>query len=192
MKYLRTFFDRFDLDSIQLQASDLEALYSIAQHKHYEAGDVFISLGTSRKKLGIIEKGLARGYRIKQSGEEVTIDFAKEGEIISAQDLILYEKVSEQVVEFLEPSEVFVFEYPAIEVLARQYIGIERLKYQFIEAYLTKICYRVETFLVYSPKERYEWLMAEEPELLKRVSQKHLASYLGITPVSLSRLRARR
>jgi CRP-like cAMP-binding protein len=40
--------------------------------------------------------------------------------------------------------------------------------------------------------DRYEWLAQEQPELLQRVPQKHLASYLGITPVSLSRLLARR
>ena len=187
MKYLKLFFDRFDLEP-----SDLEAIYKIASKKNYAAGDVFIPLGSSRKKIGIVEIGLARGYRIKTSGEEVSIDFAKEGEIASTQDLILYETESAQMVEFLEPSTVLVFDYRDIEDLARNNLRIERLKNKFIQDYLVKILHRLETFLVYSPEERYEWLIQEQPELLQRVQQKHLASYLGITPVSLSRLRTRR
>lgn len=96
------------------------------------------------------------------------------------------------MVEFLEPSTLLVFDYRDIEQLARDNLRIERLKNKFIQDYLVKILHRLETFLVYNPEERYEWLMREQPELLKRVQQKHLASYLGITPVSLSRLRTRR
>lgn len=187
MSHLEAFFARFALES-----NDLEAIYSIASKKSYQAGEIFIPLGSTRKKMGIVETGLARGYRIKSSGEEVSIDFAKEGEITSTQDLILYGMESEQMVEFLEPSTLLVFDYRDIEQLARDNLSIERLKNQFIQDYLVKILHRLETFLVYNPEERYEWLMREQPDLLKRVQQKHLASYLGITPVSLSRLRTRR
>ncbi|MGH1339348.1 MAG: Crp/Fnr family transcriptional regulator [Aureispira sp.] len=187
MNSLEVFFDRFDLEP-----SDFEAIYKIACKKSYNAGDIFIPLGSTRKKMGIVETGLARGYRIKSSGEEVSIDFAKEGEIASTQDLILYKTESEQIVEFLEPSTLLVFDYRDIERLAQENLRIERLKNTFIQDYLVKILHRFETFLVCSPQERYEWLIKEQPELLKRVQQKHLASYLGITPVSLSRLRTRR
>lgn len=187
MNYIKLFFDRFDL-----APEDFEAIYAIASKKNYKAGEVFIPLGATRKKMGIVETGLARGYRIKSSGEEVSIDFAKEGEIASTQDLILYGMESEQIVEFLEDSTLLVFNYRDIEQLARANPKIERLKNKFIQDYLVKILQRLETFLVFNPEERYEWLIKEQPELLQRVQQKHLASYLGITPVSLSRLRTRR
>ncbi len=187
MSNIKNFFERFDLEP-----ADVEAIHTIATPRNYDAGALFIDIGSNRKKVGIIEKGLARSYRIKPSGEEISLDFAKEGEVASTQDLILYHTESSQIVEFLEPSTALVFNYRDLVRLAQDYPRIERLRNQFLQDYLVKISRRLETFLVGTANDRYEWLAQEQPELLQRVPQKHLASYLGITPVSLSRLLARR
>lgn len=187
MSNLELFFRRFPF----LQKNDKYVLQSIAVLKTYTAGETFVPLGTMRQKVGIINQGLARGYRIKASGEEVSVMFAKEGEVAAAHDAIFYEQPTEQQIEFLEDSEVLVFDYRDLLTLAADHPRIERLRHEFIQEFLVLVLQRLETFLVLTPEERYRWLEVEEPELLQRVQQKHLASFLGITPVSLSRLRKR-
>lgn len=181
------FFGRFPF----LQAQDIEAIYNIAIRKTYQVGDEFIKLGATRKKIGIIEQGLIRGYCIKSSGEEVSVLFAKEGEVASTHELIFYHQPSSQIVEFLEPTTMLVIDYRDIEDLAAKNPRIAAMKNRFMQDFLVKVLRRLETFLVCTPEERYQWLIKEEPSFLHRVQQKHLASFLGITPVSLSRLRSR-
>jgi len=187
MKSPINFFERFPF----LNPDDILTLSQLGVLKRYEVGDEFIKLGSTRKKIGIIQEGLIRGYSIKTSGEEVSVIFAKEGEIASTHDLIFYDQPSRQIVEFLEPTTMLVLDYRDIERLATENPRIEQLRVQFIQDFLVKVLRRLETFLVCTPEERYLWLIQEEPSLLQRVQQKHLASFLGITPVSLSRLRSR-
>lgn len=187
MSKLTDFFKRFSF----LSAEDIVEIEAIAVKRTYEAGEEFIKLGATRKKIGIIETGLIRGYSIKSSGEEVSVLFAKEGEVASTHELIFYNKPSRQIVEFLEPTTMLVFDYRDIERLAVNNPRVEQMKNQFIQDFLIKVLQRLETFLICTPEERYLWLMEEEPSLMQRVQQKHLASFLGITPVSLSRLRSR-
>lgn len=187
MNPLEPFFQRFPF----VQTEDMQALQRAAVLREYAAGNVFVAIGATRQKVGILTKGLARGYRIKESGEEVSVMFAKEGEVVAAHDAIFYYQPSEQQVHFLEDSEALVFDYRDIERLAADNPRIERLRQQFIQEFLIKVLHRLETFLVYSSEERYRWLQAHEPHLLERVQQKYLASFMGITPVSLSRLRKR-
>lgn len=183
----QAFFSRFPF----LEPKDIELLYNLSVEKEYDAGDQFIKLGTTRKKIGILKTGLARGYLIKSSGEEVSMIFAKEGEVASTHELIFFNRPSQQIVEFLEPSTVLVFDYDEIAALGKDHPNIEQLKTQFIHDFLIKVLHRLETFLVLTPEERYIWLTEKEPSLLQRVQQRHLASFLGVTPVSLSRLRSR-
>ncbi len=181
------FFTRFSF----LNDEDIDEIVKVSSVKNFKQGEEFIKLGSTRKKLGIIQKGLIRGYSIKSNGEEVTVIFAKEGEIASTYDLIFHDRPTRQIVEFLEPTDMMVFEYREIERLAEGNPRIERLKHQFIEDFLIKVLERLETFLICTPEERYLWLIEEDETLLQRVQQRHLASFLGITPVSLSRLKSR-
>ena len=187
MHPLELFFHRFP----SVKREDVQALQQVAVLRTYAAGEVFVPIGNTRQKVGIIEQGLARGYRIKASGEEVSVMFAKEGEVVAAHDAIFYKIPTEQQIHFLEDSRVFVFDYRDVERLAANNPHIDYLRQQFIQEFLIKVLRRLETFLVYTPEQRYRWLEREEPELLQRVQQKHLASFMGITPVSLSRLRKR-
>jgi len=187
MSKIVDFFNRFPF----LNAADIAEIEQFAVKRTYQAGEEFIKLGATRKKIGIIETGLIRGYSIKSSGEEVSIIFAKEGEIASTHELIFYNQPSRQIVEFLEETTMLVFDYRDIERLAIDNPRVEQMRNQFIQDFLVKVLHRLETFLIYTPEERYLWLIEEEPSLMQRVQQKHLASFLGITPVSLSRLRSR-
>lgn len=188
MKTLKDYFGSFPF----LTTSDLLEIQAIGEEKKYAKDDLFIHSGTTQRKLGILLEGLTRAYAINNKGEEISMKFRKEGEAVACHDSIFYNQPSRQTIEFLEPSTIVVFDYKIIEDLANQNSRIKQLKEHFFEQFVIRLQERLETFLLYSAQERYQWLIDTDPILIQRVQQKHLASFLGITPVSLSRLRNRR
>jgi CRP-like cAMP-binding protein len=188
MKTLKDYFGQFPF----LTTKDLLEIQAIGEEKKYAKGDLFIHSGTTQRKLGILLKGLTRAYAINNKGDEISMKFRKEGEAVACHDSIFYNQASRQNIEFLEPSTIFVFDYKAIEDLANQNERVKQLKESFFEQFVIRLQERLETFLLYSAQERYQWLIDTDPVLIQRVQQKQLASFLGITPVSLSRLRNQR
>jgi CRP-like cAMP-binding protein len=188
MKTLKDYFGQFPF----LTTKDLIEIQAIGEEKRYKKGAFFIHAGTTQRKLGILLNGLTRAYAINSKGDEISMKFRKEGEAVACHDSIFYNQPSRQNIEFLEPSTIFVFDYKAIEDLAHQNTRVKRLKEYFFEQFVIRLQERLETFLLYSAQERYQWLMDTDPGLIQRVQQKHLASFLGVTPVSLSRLRNQR
>lgn len=185
MKTLHDYFGQFPF----LTTKDLLEIQAIGEEKKYAKGALFIHTGTTQRKLGILLEGLTRAYAINNKGDEVSMKFRKGGEAVACHDSIFYNQPSRQNIEFLEPSTIVVFDYKAIEDLANQNTRVKQLKEYFFEQFVIRLQERLETFLLYSAQERYQWLIDTDPILIQRVQQKHLASYLGITPVSLSRLR---
>lgn len=185
MKTLQHYFEQFPF----LTTNDIQTIESIGEIKRYAPNELFINLGTTQRKLGILVEGLTRAYAINNKGEEISMKFRKEGEVVACHDSIFYNQASRQYIEFLEVSTIVVFDYNSIEELSNQNLRIKKLKDYFFEQFVVRLQERLETFLLYSAQERYQWLMDTEPMLIQRVQQKHLASFLGITPVSLSRLR---
>ena len=81
---------------------------------------------------------------------------------------------------------------PALFAAFEAHRPLERAFYKMIEQDYVRQIKRLERIQTLTPAERYARLAADEPELLREVPLKHLASYLGVTPESLSRIRARR
>jgi CRP-like cAMP-binding protein len=187
MKTLKDYFDQFPF----LKPEDFLAIEAIGECKKYLPGELFIHSGRTQRKLGILLEGLTRAYAINDKGEEISMKFRKEGEAVACHDSIFYNKASRQDIEFLEPSTIVVFDYNGIEKLAQQNAAVKKIQDFFFEQFVVRLQERLETFLLYSAQERYQWLIDTDPELIQRVQQKQLASFLGITPVSLSRLRSK-
>lgn len=174
-----------------LTPEDITAFLALGRHKKLDAFDFYIKLDTQHRYFGIVIKGLMRGYYIQPSGSEITIILAQEGEIAASHELMFYNEPSKQFVEAIEPTELIEFQYEDVELLTQKNPNLERLKNEIFKEVSIKMIRRLETFLIYTPEQRYQWLQTHRSELAQRVPQKFLASFLGITPVSLSRLRNR-
>lgn len=153
-------------------------------------GGVFIDYRRTDRRIGLVLKGIFRGVGF-QNDEEQTLWFSSESDIMASYSSIWLGQPSNLRYEALEDSAVAVIGYQAIRDVIKDHPEwaeglIELLEHLLLESYQ-----RLEKFLFYSPEDRYRKILADKPEILNRVSQKHLASYIGITPVSLSRLRAR-
>ena len=152
---------------------------------------ILLREGEIAKKIYFIEKGCFR-LSFNNDGKDITFQFFFEGEAISSAESFRYNQPSLYSIESLEPSIVHsltktdYFKIIENSILIKQ--DIEEQTFQRL-LYIEKLFLsRIKN----SPEERYKELLNQYPKILQRVPQHYIASYLGITSVSLSRIRNRR
>lgn len=145
-------------------------------------------IGHTCKTIYFINKGIARIYYFKD-GIDITESFAFENNIIARVESLFTGKPSRKAIQILEDSEVIAINATLLFKLYDNYPEIERLFRLIFEAAYVGTVDRIEGIQFHSAEERYNALIKEAPDVLKRVPLKYIASYLGITQVSLSRIR---
>lgn len=173
-----------------LEISDLTELLSIGKIIHIPKNEHFLKAGDYTKKVGMIMNGLIRFYHLKD-GEEYNIIFKHELQMVSSFECIILNQPSSYSFEALEDTYLMVYDYEEMETLFTKNHQLERFGRHFIQHELAQAIKFYEGHLFYSPEERYLKFIEKYPNLMNRVSLKHLSSFLGITPVSLSRIRKR-
>jgi CRP-like cAMP-binding protein len=173
-----------------LKTEDLMELINISKIKYIPKNEHFIKADEMTKKVGFIISGLIRFYHLKD-GEEFNIIFRKEFEMVSSFECIILNQPSSYSFEALEDTQMMVYDYDEMEALFAQNHQLERFGRYFIQQELAQAVKIYEGHLFYSPEERYLKFIEKYPDLMNRVPLKHLSSFLGITPVSLSRIRKR-
>jgi CRP-like cAMP-binding protein len=159
----------------------------------YNKKDFFVEAGTVNKYIGYIVSGSARYYHVKE-GTDITTYFSIEGEFISSYNSFLTRTPSPNSIELLEKSQVILLSRDSVcELMESQEVGVkvERL-FRLIAEYLIG-CYeeRLNSFITDTPEERYLSLLSKSSTIIQRIPQHYIANFLGITPVSLSRIRRR-
>jgi CRP-like cAMP-binding protein len=147
------------------------------------------SIGHTCKNIYFVQKGLARIYYYKD-GNDITESFAFENSIIARVESLFTGKPSKKGIQVLEDAELIGIPSASLFELYDQHHEIERLFRKIFEAAYVDTVNRIESLQFHSAEERYRALLLESPGILQRVPLKHIASYLGITQVSLSRIRA--
>ena len=175
----------------QLTEEELNALSSVIVVQQLKKGDLWGEEGKRASFIGFVKKGYLRKYYIKD-GLEVTDYFYLENSFTGDIPAIVSKKPSIANSVAMEPTTILSISYSNMELLCDQYHNIEHIMRVMIEQTFITFYYRSFSLISTSPKERYEKLMAEQPEVLQRVAQYHIASFLGISPQHLSRLRAKR
>jgi CRP-like cAMP-binding protein len=173
-----------------LTPEDLMQLMSIGNIQNLSKNEYFIKAGERSKKVGFIINGLVRLYHLKD-GEEYNIVFKHELQMVSSFESIILNQPSSYNLEALEDTILMTYNYDEMETIFSQNPRLERFGRYFIQQELAQAVKIFEKHLFYSPEERYLKFIEENPDLMNRVSLKHLSSFLGITPVSLSRIRKR-
>jgi CRP-like cAMP-binding protein len=146
-------------------------------------------IGHTCKTIYFINKGVARIYYFKD-GIDITESFAFENNIIARVESLFTGKPSRKAIQVLEDAEVVAINANALFKLYNSFPEIERLFRKIFEAAYVDTVNRIEGIQFHTAEERYNALLNEAPNVLMRVPLKYVASYLGITQVSLSRIRA--
>jgi len=178
------------LDTIApLPQAAKEKIKLCIQEVHYPKGYVLIKADKIETKLYFIKKGIVRAFATTAT-TDVTFWFGKEAEtVVSMKSYVSHEKGYENI-ELLEDSSFYEINSAALHHLYQNDIDIANWGRKFAELELVKTEERLIARQFKTASERYLSLIQDTPHLLQRVSLGHLASYLGITQVSLSRIRA--
>lgn len=174
-----------------LDEEKMAEMLSLGEMVNLKAGEVFIERG-SRSHLGcIVLEGLMRNYIVNDKGEEITVVFASEMQVIATYATIFLDKPASETTEAIEPSLLFVMDYKKLQERLTVDPTYTLMYASVLEQLLISAIQRIEDFTQKRPLERYERLLQTHGHLIERVPLKHLASYLGINPASLSRIRKR-
>jgi CRP-like cAMP-binding protein len=149
-----------------------------------------VSKGEISSELYFINKGLIRLYYTKGT-EEITGFIFKENLFASSYDSFLRRAPGIQTLESLEECDLLVITYDKLEELYQTLPKVNILIRKIAEQRFINTQQVLSSFLLESPEERYKRFEQQHKDLLQRVPQNIIASYLGITPVSLSRIRKR-
>jgi CRP-like cAMP-binding protein len=147
--------------------------------------------GEHSKYLAFVTKGCLRSYTIDGKGDEHIIQFAPEGWWISDLYSFLTGKESASFIDALEESDVLLLDSSCYETLCMTVPKFERYFRILLQNNYIATHRRVVASISLSAEEQYLQMLRESPAIVQRVAQRHIASYLGITPEALSRIRKR-
>ena len=174
-----------------LSAEDVVPLLTIAKERTLPAGFHYIEKNELATKMAFIIKGIFRSYYVRNNGEEVTAEFRWENQFTTSFESFLLGQPSTQVLQALEETHILELDFEQMEQVLNNHHKLEKARSHLTRMVLADSMKRIESFVLYGPEDRYKFLLDSKPELAHRVPNKYIASYLGITPVSLSRIRKR-
>ncbi|AMR32789.1 hypothetical protein A0256_15845 [Mucilaginibacter sp. PAMC 26640] len=174
-----------------LDFKDMYDLFKLAQTRKIVSGGVYIPLASANQKLAYIKTGLIRAYLLKPNGEEITVLLRWENQFIASHDTIILNQPSRFTYQALEDTVVLEIDYSKAQTILDNNPKLSATRNHFLQRMLAESMTRVESFILFSPEERYLQLVKEKPDIVNRVPDKYIATLLGITPVSLSRIRKR-
>lgn len=178
------------LNNYQIGAADFEQLLSISKRVRFDKGGIIIEAEKVSDEIFLVESGLTRAYFWDAKGNEVTECFGVCGDFFASMfsyfkgepSFLQYEAVTNMVLYTIKQSE--------LENLCRQSLAISNLFRTICIEQLYCLERKCKIFGKDDALNRYISLIKVRPQIVKEVPLKHIASYLGITQQSLSRLRA--
>lgn len=174
-----------------LEVQDLAQIIQHTKIIKLNEGDIYIAKGEKEPKSALIVKGLVHAYHILNEEEQKTILFRKEFEFIGSLQYMIEGKPAVEQVEALEKSWLIEADFHVFREMAKKNIRVSRAYNSLVETMLMDAVNRLISFTLENPEERYLKFAEENQDLLQRIPLKYLASYLGVTSFSLSRIRKR-
>jgi CRP-like cAMP-binding protein len=159
--------------------------------EEYKKGTVLLRQGDVPTKCYFVLKGCVRQYAIDKAGKEVTSNFYTEEQAVSIFNRHQQNKPSAYTLTCLEDCTLVVGDLVAKKNMLDEYSQLESMIRKMVEENLGEVQDELASFIASAPEERYRALLRKRPHLVNRVPQHQLASYLGITPESLSRIKKR-
>lgn len=186
MDQIRQYFERL----VELTENDWQLFASKLSRKDFKKKTLVLKTGQTEQYLSFIEKGIIRFY-IPKEENDLTFGFAFNNHFVSAYDSFLTREPATYHVETLTDTTLWRINYDDLQLIyASTTAGNTIGRYASEELFLKK-SKRELSLLNENAEQRYINLFSEQPALLKYIPLKYIASYIGITPQALSRIRKR-
>mgnify|MGYP001553760750 CR=1 FL=1 len=174
----------------KLDEQEIELIKSSFRPYHLSKGQFFLTEGEINRNIGFLFKGLVR-YFVNKDGEESTFEFTKEGEFIGDYQSFRNATASVQNIQAIEDCELLIVNYPDIQTIYNttkqgNLIGRKIITHRF-EVMVNQLL----AVYMQNHQERYRSFVKQYSDLTQRIPQYMIASYVGVQPPSLSRIRKR-
>lgn len=184
MLKIKEFFEEF----VEINDEEFEVFTSKLVKVKYPKKSIILEKGKVEQALSFIEKGIVR-FNIPKLDYDFTFGFAFENSFVSGYDSFLTQLPSTYNIEAISDCTLWQISYKDLnDIYNNTRIG-ERIGRKVAESIYLKKVKREISLLEDTAKTRYLDLLKEQPELIQKIPQKYLASYIGIRPQSLSRIR---
>jgi CRP-like cAMP-binding protein len=178
--------------SIPLSLEAEKYIYSIAKEKSVAKGEVLIDEGQTVNKIFFVTQGSLRSFCVDKEGKEHTLQFAINEWWISDFIAIYNEVPASLTVESITDSTVIEFNAQKLNEIYLHFPEFELFQRKNLERHVVSLHKRILNQLQLTALERYKLFLEQYPNIERDIPNYHIASYLGITQQSLSRLRAER
>ena len=176
---------------MQFSDQEWEPLVPYLSYRQLKRGEFWITEGQPEKQIGFVLTGNLRHYYL-HDGEEKTTYFYFEDHLVSSYFSVLTGKLSRLTIEALTDCQLLVFPYKALVYLYDNSQSWERFGRKLAEYLVLGLEERMTGLIILTPEERYlQLLQGNKKKIIERIPQHLIANYLGVTPVSLSRIRKR-
>lgn len=183
-KKLYTFLGRI----VDLPDTEWERLRSSLTLCKLNRDDYFVQAGDKSKNIGFVISGLLKKFYRTEDGKEYIKDFSVEGRLVTAYSALLQNQPARLNIQAVESTELLMIPYEKFTALYAYHSCWQELGRKIAENLFIEREQREWELLLFPAKERYELFVKRHPKLLSRVPQYEIASYLGISHISLSRL----
>lgn len=177
-------------EKVSISDSDWQFISSKLHIKEYKKKDILITTNTIENKIYFILEGVFRLF-IELPEKDVTIDFGFPSKFLSSYSSFLTQTPSVASIQSLTRSKVICISRADLHEIYKHTNAGESIGRVFAEDFFLYKSKRELSFMKDSPTNRYLNLVKEQQQLIQEIPQKYLASYIGITPQALSRIRAK-
>jgi CRP-like cAMP-binding protein len=175
----------------QVDEEHFDEFFSQLKSITLEKSEFFLQQEEKCQYIGFVKNGTMRSFYNNENGNDVSFIFHFNNQFFTDYESILCDKKSKLNIQAIHKSELLLLHKDDLQKLYNKDAYWQEFGRKMTEKLYLDAKKRIEDLLYYTPEKRYKNLLKENPLVFQQIHQKHIASYLGITPQSLSRIRKR-
>ncbi|WP_338790986.1 Crp/Fnr family transcriptional regulator [Bernardetia sp. MNP-M8] len=185
-------FTQFLCSIVNFSETELELFTSLFEKEKMSNKHFFAKKGEYSKQVAFVETGILRAFYSNEKGEEYNKTFFTSNQFVGAYSSLVSQKQNSIDIQCLTDCVLWVASFESVIRLYDDYHKIERLSRLLAEQFFVNKEKREIELVTLEAKQRYQIFLEEHKGLENQIAQYHIASYLGITPTQLSRIRSRK
>ena len=174
---------------VPFDQDELSDILSYFKKESVAKNQVLVRQGEICKFLYFVNEGMGRSYYLNENGKEITQWFFGVGKFMTSADSFFQQTPSLYYLEVIENAVVFSISKTDLDMLFARYHKMEKLGRLVAIEMLTKMVHKLNAIQFQTARERYDYMLSEFPDIVYQVPLGHIASYLGMTQETLSRIR---
>lgn len=182
-------FSSFLSSNLSLDEASIERIINKCATRNVKANEFLLREGETIQTTFYVEKGLLRQYGINEDGKESILQFAPEKWFVTDRESLYFNRPSLYFIQALEDSRVLLINNELMKELSEELPDFEIFNNRLLHNHIHQLTNRIYQLLSHSAEERYLSFIKTYPDIMSRVPQWMVASFLGVTPESLSRVR---